>query len=180
MTRLPANRITRKDWIGDAVLAVMAGAVCVVSVFLPWANSQTPSSFNWGLTHPDTVVGLLSTEWGWPILGLALFATALGAAMLIVGPRRLGIVLGLLVAAAGLGVVLVAMDATQSTYSVLTEAGLGAVLTLVAGVMLVPIGLAAAAVACVILYLKPRLMVAASTDLAAPATSDQPDPAATE
>jgi hypothetical protein len=31
----PRTRLTRKDWIGDAVLTVVGGAVCLMAVFLP-------------------------------------------------------------------------------------------------------------------------------------------------
>jgi len=160
----PAIRITRKDWIGDAVLALLAGVVCVASVFLPWANADTPGHVNYGLSRPNDILGVLSTQWGWPALCLALAVAAMAAAMLALGPRRLGIGLGLIIAIAGLAIVLVAADAATATYAYGYEAGLGVVVTLFAGVLLIPIGLAAAAVAWVLLYLKPREVATASVN----------------
>ena len=152
----PRLRLTRKDWIGDAVLTVLGGAVCVVAVFLPWANTDGNGLMNYSLTHPDTVRGVLETPWGLPALGLALAVAVMGVLMLALGPGRLGVALGLLTTAAGVGVVLVARDATAAAYGLGTQAGLGAVVTLFAGVLLVPIGLASAAVAGALLYFDRR------------------------
>ena len=107
---------------------------------------------NYSLTHPDSVRGVLETPWGLPALGLALAVSVMGVLMLAFGPGRLGIALGLLTAAAGVGIVLVARDATAAAYGLTTQAGPGAVITLFAGVLLVPIGLASAAVAAALLY----------------------------
>jgi hypothetical protein len=148
----PRLRLTRKDWIGDAVLTVVGGAVCLVAVFLPWANVEGAGLMNYSLTHPDTVRGVLGTQWGLPALGLALAVSVMGVLMLVFGPGRLGIALGLLTAGAGVGIVLVAGDATGAAYGWSTQAGLGAVITLFAGVLLVPIGLASAVVAGALLY----------------------------
>ena len=154
--RTPSQRLTRKDWTGDAVLTIAGGAVCLVAVFLPWANVEGPGVLSYGLTHPDSVRGLLQTQWGLPALGLALAVLLLGVLMLVLGPGRAGVALGLLTAAAGVAVVLVARDATSAAYSWTTQAGLGAVVTLFTGVLLVPIGLSSAAVACALLYFAPR------------------------
>jgi hypothetical protein len=148
----PRLRLTRKDWIGDAVLTVVGGAVCLAAVFLPWANTEGAGVMNYSLTHPDTVRSLLQTKWGLPALSLALTVSVMGVLMLAIKPGRLGVVLGLLTAAAGVGIVLVARDATVAAYGLGTQAGLGAVVTLFAGVLLVPIGLASAAVAGALLY----------------------------
>jgi len=145
-------RLSRKDWIGDAVLTVVGGAVCLVAVFLPWANVEGRHLVNYGLTHPDSVRGVLETPWGLPALGLAVAVSVIGVLMLVFGPGRLGIALGLLTAAAGVGIALVARDATGAAYGWGTQAGLGAVITLFVGVLLVPIGLASAAVAGALLY----------------------------
>jgi hypothetical protein len=123
-----------------------------VAVFLPWANTEGAGLMNWSLTHPGTVRGVLETQWGLPALGLAAAVSVMGVLMLAFGPGRLGIALGLLTAAAGLGIVLVARDATAAAYGPTTQAGLGAVITLFAGVLLVPIGLASSAVAGALLY----------------------------
>jgi hypothetical protein len=145
-------RLTRKDWTGDAVLTLVGGAVCLVAVFLPWANTQGAGLMNWSLTHPDTVRGVLETPWGLPALGLALAVLIMGVLMLVLGPGRPGFALGLLTAAAGVAIALVSRDATAAAYGWTTQAGPGAVVTLFAGVLLVPIGLASAAVAGALLY----------------------------
>jgi hypothetical protein len=152
----PRMRLTRKDWTGDAVLTVVGGAVCLVAVFLPWANAEGTGLMNYSITHPDSVRGVLETQWGLPALGLALAVLVTGVLMLAFGPGRLGIALGLLTAAAGVGIALVARDATAAAFGWTTQAGLGSVITLFAGVLLVPIGLASAAVAGVLLYFDRR------------------------
>ena len=156
----PKLRLTRKDWIGDAVLTVIGGAVCLVAVFLPWANAEGTGLMNYSLTHPDTVRGVFETPWGLPALGLALAVSVTGVLMLAFGPGRLGVALGLLTAVAGVGIVLVARDATAAAYGLTTQAGLGSVITLFAGVLLVPIGLASAAVAGALLYFAHRAATA--------------------
>ena len=148
----PKLRLTRKDWIGDAVLTMVGGAVCLVAVFLPWANVEGMGLMNYSLTHTDTVRGVFETPWGLPALGLALAVSVMGVLMLASGPGRVGIALGLLTAAAGVGIVLVARDATAAAYGLTTQAGPGAVITLFAGVLLVPIGVASTAVASALLY----------------------------
>ena len=85
----PRLRLTRKDWIGDAVLTIVGGAVCLVAVFLPWANTEGAGLMNYSLTHPDTVRGLLETQWGLPALSLAVAVSVAGVLMLAIGPGRL-------------------------------------------------------------------------------------------
>jgi hypothetical protein len=160
----PRQRLTRKDWNGDAVLTLILGAVCLVAVFLPWANTEGSGLMNFGLRHPESIKGVLETQWGLPALGLSLTVLACGVLMLILGPGRLGIGLGVLIAVAGIAVVLVARDGTGAAYSLGTQAGLGSVTTLFAGVLIIPVGLAAAAVAGALLYLGS----AAPTDPPAP------------
>ena len=131
----PRLRLTRKDWTGDAVLTVVGGGVCLAAVYLPWANTEGAGLVNYGLTYPDTVRGVLQTQWGLPALSLALAVSVVGVLMLVIGPGRLGV-----------AIVLVARDGTAAAYGRTTQAGLGALVTLFAGVLLVPIGLASAAV----------------------------------
>ena len=163
----PRLRLSRKDWIGDAVLTVVGGGVCVAAVFLPWANTEGAGLMNYSLTHPDAVRGVLQTQWGLPALSLALAVSVMGVLMLVIGPGRLGVALGLLTAVAGVGIVLVARDATGAAYGWGTQAGLGAVITLFAGVLLVPIGLASAVVAGALLYFERK----AATDPPAPGSA---------
>ncbi|MFA4965195.1 MAG: hypothetical protein WC709_06110 [Thermoleophilia bacterium] len=165
--RTPSQRLTRTDWTGDAVLTLIGGTGCLLAVFLPWANTPGSGPVNYGLTHPDTVRGVLHTEWGVPALGLALIVLAMGTLMLTLGPGRVGIVAGLVTAATGVAIVLVARDATSAAYGWSMQAGLGSVVTLFAGVLLVPIGLSSAAVAGALLYFARRN----ATDPPAPGTA---------
>ena len=163
--KTPRQRLTRKDWTGDAVLTVVGGAVCLVAVFLPWANVEGPGVMSYGLTHPDSVRGVLQTQWGPPALGLALAVLLLGVLMLALGPGRAGVALGLLTAAAGVAIVLVGRGGASAAYGWTTQAGMGSVVTLFAGVLLVPIGLSSAAVAGALLY-----FARGATDPPAPGT----------
>ena len=42
-SRLRQPRLLRRDWIGDGVLTLVAGAVLLVGVFLPWVNEDGPA-----------------------------------------------------------------------------------------------------------------------------------------
>jgi len=149
----PKIRLTRRDWLGDAVLTLIAGAVLLASVFLPWANLEGDGVMDFGLTRDEGIRGVLETPWGLPALGLALAVLTMGAVMIVLGPGRIGIGLGVLIAAAGLAALLVARDATFAAYGFNTQAGLGVVITLFTGVVLIPVGLSAAAVAAALLHL---------------------------
>jgi len=145
MKRLQNPRLLRRDWVGDGVLTLLAGAVLVVAVFLPWANEDRRGQVNYSPSMPDDINGVLQTQWGTPAIVLALCVVALGVAVTLTTPRRFSWVLGALVAACGVAVVGVGSDAAGQI--AFMSPGLGLYLTVFAGVLLVPIGLAAALVA---------------------------------
>lgn len=147
--RLETSRISRRDWTGDAVLTLVGGGAALAAVFLPWANTDHGGSFNAGLGKPAGIHGVLQTEWGWQALVLAALVVATGALMIVLGPRRYSIPAGVLVALAGVAMMAVASDA-QSRMGFGIHAGIGLVVTLFAGLLLVPIGLASSAVAWVL------------------------------
>lgn len=148
--REPSKRFGRRDWTGDAILTVIAALVAAAGVFLPWANEETGGVWNPSLRQAAGIKTALETHWGPPALALAVIALAAGVAMLAFGPRRHAGWLGAVAAAAGLSLALVALDGIGSAYGLSTTGGLGSVVCLVAGVVLVPIGFAAACVAWVL------------------------------
>jgi len=147
--RLAASRISRRDWTGDAVLTLIAGGAALAAVFLPWANIDDGGSFNAGLGKSADINGILQTQWGWQALLLAVLVVGAGVLMITLGPRRHGLLIGVLVAAAGVGMIAVASDALNPMGFGI-HAGLGLVVSLVAGLLLIPIGLASSAVAWVL------------------------------
>ena len=70
-SRLKQPRLLRRDWIGDAVLTLIAGGVLLAAVFLPWVNDDAPGRVNFSLHGATEFNGVLQTQWGWPALGLA-------------------------------------------------------------------------------------------------------------
>ena len=144
MKRLENLRLRRRDWVGDGILTLLAGSVLVVAVFLPWANEDVPGTVNYSLSMPDGINGVLKTQWGTPAIVLALCVVALGVAVALTRPRRFSWVLGVLTTAAGVAVIGVGGDAASQI--AFMSPGVGLYLTLFAGVLLVPIGVAAALV----------------------------------
>jgi hypothetical protein len=143
--RLRQPRLLRRDWVGDAILTIVAGLALLAAVFLPWANEDAPGWVNFSPSRAEGFNAALQTQWGLPALCLAVAVVALGMAMLLTRPRRLSFVLGLAVAACGLAVFAVAQDA--AAHIGYLDPGLGMFVTTLTGVLLVPIGLAAALVA---------------------------------
>ena len=144
MKRRENPRLLRRDWVGDGVLTLVAGAVLVIAVFLPWANEDRPGQVNYSLSQPDGINGVLQTQWGTSAIVLGLCVVALGSAVTLTTPRRFSWVLGALVAACGVAVVGVGSDAAAGLGW--WSPGLGLYLTVFAGVLLVPVGVAAAIV----------------------------------
>jgi hypothetical protein len=138
-------RLRRRDWVGDAVLTMVAGAVLLAGVFLPWVNEDAPGWVNFSLHGAKAFNGVLQTRWGWPALGLALAVVVVGAVMASTRPRRVSIYLGALVAALGVAVFGVVQDA--AAHIGFNDPGVGMYITTLVGVLLVPIGIAAALVA---------------------------------
>ena len=135
------HRFSLWDWNGDAVLMLAAGVTGLVAVFLPWANDYTADFVNFSLSKPDSVGGVLQTQWGPPVLVAAIVAIAVGAAMLIAGPRLLTMIVSLLGTVAGIVFVLQAIGAADSMVN-MYRPGLGLYVTLLTGILLVPIGVA--------------------------------------
>jgi hypothetical protein len=135
------HRFTRADWMGYAVLMLVGGAVGLVALFLPWANDYTEQFVNFSLSKPPEVVGVLQTQWGPPVLVAALAAVVAAVLLVILGPRRLSIALSLIVVAAGAVYALQALAAADSMVK-MYRPGLGLYMTLLTGILLVPIGLA--------------------------------------
>lgn len=149
MKRLHKVRLLRRDWVGYAILVLLCGASLVAALFLPWANTRIDRSINFSLTKPDSVLGILHTRWGIPALVIAVAVVLVGAVMLGARPRRYTLVLGFLLAAAGIGCFALADNAAGNLGGIFSP-GIGLYITLFVGIVLVPIGLATAIVAFVL------------------------------
>jgi hypothetical protein len=139
------HRFTHADWVGYAVLIMIGGGVGLVALFLPWANDYTKQFVNFSLSKPPEVVGVLHTPWGPPVLVAALAVVAAALLLLVLGPRSFTFVLSLVVVVAGAVYALESIAAADSMVQ-LYRPGLGLYLTLLTGILLVPIGLASLAV----------------------------------
>ena len=173
-SRLTQPHLLRRDWVGDAVLTLIAGAILLAAVFLPWVNEDAPGWVNFSLRGAKEFNGVLQTQWGWPALGLAVAVLVAGAVMLLTRPRRLSIYLGALVAVLGVAVFVVAQDA--AAHIGYNDPGVGMYLTTLLGVLLVPIGIAAALVALILVRAEGR----APDEPPAPATPPPIAPPAPE
>lgn len=147
--RLRQPRVLRRDWIGDAVLVLACGVVLLVSVFLPWVNEDTRGQVSFRLTQGGELNGVLQTQWGVPALVVAAAVLAAGLVMLVTRPRRFSLLLGVMVAVCGVAAFAVAQDAAASVSWY--DPGVGMYLTTLVAVLLVPIGLAAALVAWILM-----------------------------
>jgi hypothetical protein len=164
-SRLRHSRLLLRDWIGDAVLTLIAGAILVTAVLLPWVNEDSRGWVNFSLKRADGFNGVLQTQWGVPALSLAAAVLTLGIVMIVTHPRRYSALLGIAVAGSGIAVFGVARDA--AAHIGFLDPGIGLYLTTFVGVLLVPIGLAAALVAWF-------LARAANTPTAPPAPESAP------
>ena len=173
-SRIRQPRILRRDWVGDGVLLLLAGSTLVISLFLPWANEDIPGRVNYSLSMPDSVRGVLQTQWGAPAVILALCVVALGVTVTLTTPRRFSWALGALAAVLGVAVMAVGSDAAGQI--AFMSPGLGLFLTVLVGVLLVPIGVAAALVA----LLLTRAQGRATEDPPALSTPPATDPPAPE
>jgi len=147
--RLRQPRLLRRDWVGDAVLVVVSAVVLLVSLRLPWVNEDGSGWVNFSFAQGGELNGVLATQWGTPATVLALVVFAAGLVMLVTRPRRFSVLLGLLVAACGVAVFGVAQDAASQIGWY--DPGIGMYLTTLVAVLLIPIGLAAALVAWLLL-----------------------------
>ncbi len=169
---LKQPRLLRRDWVGDGILTLLAGAVLVVTVFLPWANQDRPGDVNYSLSPSGGINGVLQTQWGTPALALALAVVSLGAAVTLTRPRRLSWLLGVAVTGCGVAVFAVAQDAASQI--AWFDPGLGLYLATLVGVLLVPIGAAAAMVAWSVARAAAPLAAASEAPTAPPAPESGP------
>jgi hypothetical protein len=140
-------RLTTRDWTGDGIVTVIAGVLVAVAVVLPWANERAVGSrVSYALTRPDDINGALATPWGPPMLIIAMLVIVLGATMIWLGPHRLALASGLLIALSGVGVCILALRAAREALMWEYAAGSGLMLALLVGLLLVPIGVASAMV----------------------------------
>jgi hypothetical protein len=167
--RLRETRILRRDWIGDAVLVVVCGVLLLVSLHLPWANEGGRGSVNYSFEQRGGLLGILDTRWGTPAAVVALVVLAAGLVMLVTRPRRWSILLGVLVALCGLAAFGVAQDAASNVGWY--DPGVGMYLTTFVAVLLVPIGVASALVAWILV----RAERAAVTPAGAPPAPPSPE-----
>jgi hypothetical protein len=136
-----------RDWTGDGIVTVIAGALLLVAAVLPWANERTADrQVSYALSKPDDISGALETAWGLPLVGIAVVVIALGVLMIVLGPHRLALLSGAVVALSGLAACMLALDAAREAIGWGYAAGLGLMLTLLVGILLVPIGAASAMV----------------------------------
>lgn len=138
-------RFSRRDWTGDCLITIFGGAVILAGVVLPWANDDTGHHVNLSLTRPDAIKSALGTDWGIAVLGLGLGVLVLGVLMLALGPRRLAVPSGTAITLAGIAVVVVAFRAAAAMAG-LYKPGLGIYIDVLAAIVLVPTGFAAAVV----------------------------------
>jgi len=150
-------RLTTHDWTGDGIITVVAGGLVAVAVILPWANErELGQRVSYALTKPDDINGALGTPWGPPMLVIALVIVALGMAMIVLGPHRLAVVSGVLVALGGVATCMLAMVAAREALAWEYAAGTGLMLALLIGTLLVPIGVASAMVGFMLRRQTPR------------------------
>lgn len=147
MARTRTIRLTARDWTGDGIITVVAGALVGVAVMLPWANDRVMGHrVSYALTKPDDINGALATPWGLPTLLIAGVIFALGIAMIVLGPHKLALLSGVLVVLSGVAVCMLALAAARHALSWEYAAGSGIMLALLVGILLIPIGLASAMV----------------------------------
>jgi hypothetical protein len=145
------SRISRKDWVGDAVVTLAAAAVGVIGIFLPWANGQTAGDVNFSLHQTRGITSAIHTTWGQQTLLAAAIVVLIGLVMLWAGPRGVTVPLGLVTAVAGAVFVLSSLHA-HAAMMPLFKPGLGLYVTFLTGILLVPIGIASAMVGGILLH----------------------------
>jgi hypothetical protein len=139
------SAICRRDWIGDAVVTLVVAATGLVGILLPWANEPGAGDVNFSLHAMRGVRSALQTPWGLHAL-LALAAVVIvGALMMCVGPRRITALLGLVIVVCG-AVLVISCLAAADAMALMYRPGLGLYVTVLAGILLMPIGIASAMV----------------------------------
>jgi hypothetical protein len=137
---------SRADWVGDGIVTLVLGIAVAVAVFLPWANVSTGHNVNLSPSAATGINGALATPWGLPVLALAAVIVVVGVVMIATRPVKLSILLCVAVSAAGLGITLVCFSAGWHIWDPLRP-GLGLFAATLAGILLIPTGLASAMVA---------------------------------
>jgi hypothetical protein len=175
----PDARFGRRDWIGDAVLALLAGVAVVAGTFLPFANDKT-GDLNYSATQAQGLHSSFAAGFGWPMLAFGLLAAGLAVAMLVLGPRRNALYLGVGLSVTGLLVIGQAGHAAASINfwgGDTIGPGLGLFVTSLAGILLVPIGIASGLVAWILTSRRFLERVAPDPPAAVPAAAEKrPDP----
>jgi hypothetical protein len=143
------SRISHRDWVGDAVVTLLAAAVALVGIFLPWANGQDGGEVNFSLRQAPGIHSAIQTPWGQHALWAAGAVVIVGIVMLWAGPRRATAPLGLVGAVAGAIFVTSCLHANDAMTPVL-KPGLGLYVTLLTGILLIPIGIASAMVGAIL------------------------------
>jgi len=136
------------DWVGDALLALACGIAIMCGSFLPFANSKIGEGhLNWSATRPDMINGAIASGFGVPMLVTAGIVVAAAVCMIALGPRRFMVGGGVVLIVVGLVVVGQSGHAAASARMYGYSPGLGLFVTTLAGILLVPIGLASGMVA---------------------------------
>ena len=144
------SRISRRDWTGDAVVTLIAAAAALAGVFLPWANAQKGGDVNFSFHQASGIQSAIHTTWGQHALIAVGVVVIVGAVMLWAGPRRATAPLGLLSALAGAICVASCVSASDDM-ALFFRPGLGLYVTLLTGILLIPIGIASAMVGGILL-----------------------------
>jgi hypothetical protein len=146
---LTTTKLRKRDWVGDAVITIIAGLALVASVFLPWANVNGPGTVNYSFSKPAAINGAMATDFGLPVLVAGLAVVAVGLTMIVFGPNRFAVPLGLTSGVAAL-LVLSAIHEAAHGIMLFYDGGLGLAVAFVTALMLPVIGLASAMVGLVL------------------------------
>ena len=144
------GRISRRDWVGDAVVTLVVATAGVIGIFLPWANGQSAGDVNFSLRQTAGISSAIHTTWGQHTLLTAAIVFLIGLIMLWAGPRGATAPLGLVTAIAGVVFVSSSLHAHEAMMP-LFKPGLGLYVTLLTGILLMPIGIASAMVGGILL-----------------------------
>lgn len=146
---ITSSKLRYRDWVGDAVLTVVAGVAFVVSVFLPWANQDVVGDINYAFSKPAAINGAMSTEFGLPVMVSGIAVILIGVCMIVFGPNRFSIPLGFASCLAA-GVVLLSLHSAARSIMLFYDGGLGLSMAFVTALVLPVIGLASAMVGAIL------------------------------
>lgn len=143
------TRISRRDWVGDAIVTLGFSTLGLAGVFLPWANEPTGSDVNFSLSQHPGIRSAIETPWGLHALLATVAILIVGVAMLWAGPRRATALFALVSAVAGAVMVISCLGATDAM-APLFRPGVGLYVTLLTGILLMPTGIASAMVGAIL------------------------------